>query len=158
MNSLPTFDQLLAVENEKALKDLGKIKDGKRAIGVNGIRKILYQGLFIESFKLKGRNSYANLFNYIQKLANKFNISDDDPHDGLFKSRAAKYVFALTQADTQLRRSLLGVESNLYRDQEKAKSWRNNIAMLIHPDKCSIPDAHLAFDKLDELYKSMTSE
>lgn len=159
MESIPTFGEVLAVDSEKELRKLGSVKSKNKAIAVNGIRKIIAEGLYVEKFSLKGHNSYANLFGYIQKLAKRINLgSMDSPTDGLFISAAARYIFALTRADTQLRRSLLGVESHFYRDKEAAKKWRNTILSLIHPDVCPLPEANRATSKLDDIYKGMTDE
>lgn len=163
MERIPTFGEVLSVNSEKELRALGSLKNKNKAIGVNGIRKVIAGGLFVEKFSLKGRNSYANLYAYIQKLSRKIsldgnhNITETDS-DGLFISTAGRYIFALTRADAQLRRNLLDVQSSYYRDKENAKKWRNKIANQIHPDKCNLPDSDRAYSKLDEIYKGMVDE
>lgn len=163
MEPLPTFEQLLAVNTEKELRKLGSTKNKSKAIGVNGLRRIIAQGIFVEKFSLKGPNSYANLLTFISNLSKRFNSvtslnSNTNDSDGFFISSPAKYIFALTQADTQLRRELLEVESSFFRSKEEAKKWRNDIAMIIHPDKCDLPNADRAYDKLDDIYKAMIGE
>lgn len=72
-----------------------------------------------------------------------------------FKSEAARIIYALLNLDGELRLKELGIDRSHYKDSNKAKKWRNEIAKLIHPDLCEHPQSSLATNKLTELFESM---
>lgn len=78
--------------------------------------------------------------------------------DLYFKSRIHRYIFALVELDGESRQRVLDINEALYNDKEKAKTWRDNIVKLIHPDCCKIEGADRAMSKLNELYSRMVSD
>lgn len=77
-------------------------------------------------------------------------------YDDFFKSETHKYLFALLYTDKKLRMKLLDISEELYENENAAKSWRNKILKLIHPDNCELEGAKEAIEKLNELYARMT--
>lgn len=78
--------------------------------------------------------------------------------DLYFVSEAHKLIFALLFIDKEIRMELLGIEEELYLDEEKAKEWYRRIAKIIHPDTCKIKGCEKAIMKLNELYTGMVKE
>lgn len=50
----------------------------------------------------------------------------------------------------------LNITSKLFKDKKEAKSWRDKISKLIHPDVCPHAKSSEAMMKLNELYQQMT--
>lgn len=75
--------------------------------------------------------------------------------DSYFVSEAHKLIFALLFTDKKIRMELLGIEEELYLNEEKAKEWHHRIAKIIHPDTCTIEGCEKAIMKLNELYSGM---
>lgn len=75
--------------------------------------------------------------------------------DLYFVSEAHKLIFALLFTDKGIRMELLGIEEELYLDEQKAKEWHHRIAKIIHPDTCKIEGCEKAIMKLNELYTGM---
>ena len=78
--------------------------------------------------------------------------------DEFFKSEEHRLIFALVFTDTYLRSDLLGITEDLYTDKQLAKAWRNSIIKKIHPDRCHIPGAKEAVEKLNAFYERMTED
>jgi hypothetical protein len=74
-----------------------------------------------------------------------------------FKSAEAELIYSIVKLDGQDRTKALNITGNHYRDAKKAKSWRNEIAAKIHPDKCAHPAAQTAISEITELYKLMVA-
>lgn len=73
-----------------------------------------------------------------------------------FKSEVDRIIYALLRLDGEQRLRELGVNKSHTRDLEKAKSWRNKLAKLIHPDVCKHPESVEASTELTNLYEQMT--
>ena len=94
-------------------------------------------------------------------LADKLNPPTVKPIDGYqsdyFKSAEAELIYLIVKLDGQDRTKALSITGNHYRDAKKAKSWRNEIAARIHPDKCAHPAAQTAIAEITEIYKLMVA-
>lgn len=122
-----------------------------------------------ERIKLKFHN-WETLFYAIQELkdfitkANGTISQKDDESEAesttslYFQSDAAQVIYALLELDGEQRLKELGIDKSCAKDLEKAKSWRNNLAKIIHPDVCKHPNASEASIKLTKLYKQMTGQ
>jgi hypothetical protein len=74
-----------------------------------------------------------------------------------FISPEAEIVYSITQLDGEQRLKALGINRTHYKDVKKAKDWRNNLAMKIHPDHCVHPHAAKAMDEITILYENMVA-
>lgn len=74
-----------------------------------------------------------------------------------FKSAEAELIYSIVKLDGEERTRALHITGNHYRDAKKAKSWRNEIAARIHPDKCTHRDAQTAIAEVTEMYKLMVA-
>ena len=72
-----------------------------------------------------------------------------------FVSPTAEIVYSIVKLDGEQRLKALGVNGSHFRDTDKAKKWRNDIAAKVHPDKCAHPQAATAMDEITALYKNM---
>jgi cell division protein FtsB len=72
-----------------------------------------------------------------------------------FVSPTAEIVYSIVKLDGEQRLKALGVNGSHFRDADKAKKWRNDIAAKVHPDKCAHPQAATAMDEITALYKNM---
>lgn len=105
------------------------------------------------AFKLKA-SSWAAL---VDKL-NPLTIAPINGYQSdYFKSAEAELIYSIVKLDGQDRTKALNITGNHYRDAKKAKSWRNEIAARIHPDKCAHPAAQTAISEITELYKLMVA-
>ena len=87
------------------------------------------------------------------QVSEEINPSDED--SVYFKSEAARIIYALVKLDGEPRLKELKIDRSYYRDGEKAKKWRNEIAKLIHPDRCNHQQSAVATHKLTELFSNM---
>ena len=78
--------------------------------------------------------------------------------DKYFKSEQHRYIFALIELDGENRAKILDITNDLYNDKDKARSWRDKIIKLIHPDVCSIEGTEKAMAKVNELYSRMVED
>jgi hypothetical protein len=74
-----------------------------------------------------------------------------------FVSSEAAIIYSVIELDGEPRLKALGINKTHYRDTKKAKEWRNNLAMQIHPDKCAHPLAGRAMDEVTAIYESMVA-
>jgi cell division protein FtsB len=74
-----------------------------------------------------------------------------------FISPEAEIVYNIVELDGEQRLKALGVNRTHYRDAKKAKEWRNNLAMKIHPDKCTHSFAARAMDEITAIYENMVA-
>ncbi|WP_310482596.1 hypothetical protein [Chamaesiphon sp. VAR_48_metabat_403] len=74
-----------------------------------------------------------------------------------FKSAEAELIYSIVKLDGEERTRALHITGSHYRDAKKAKSWRNEIAARIHPDKCTHRDAQTAISEVTEMYKLMVA-
>jgi hypothetical protein len=87
-----------------------------------------------------------------QQLATAQNTDSD-----YFVSPAAEIVYSIVKLDGEQRLKALGVNGSHYKDADKAKKWRNDLAAKVHPDKCAHPDADKAMNKVTAIYQNMVS-
>ena len=64
-------------------------------------------------------------------------------------------ISSLVNLDGKKRLDALRVTKKHYGKKTLAKTWRNDIAKLIHPDVCAHPLANQAMNQLNNLYESM---
>lgn len=154
MKASISLQEILNAHSIEELKKLGSL---------NQVRRTVNDGF---GFKVAGDGrGWKGYFSRIEKLREiaalvKTESSPTFSANGelFFKSKADKYLFALSELDGQHRMKLLGISQELYFDKNKARFWRNEIATLIHPDNNSHPQAAHAYSKLTELYHSMTED
>ena len=85
-----------------------------------------------------------------QQLIAAQNIESD-----YFVSPDAEIVYSIIKLDGEQRLKALGINRTHYKNSDKAKKWRNDLAMKIHPDKCAHPHAGKAMDEITALYDNM---
>jgi hypothetical protein len=136
---------ILEVKTLEELKEFGKLVE---------VRKIFREA--IKGLNYKGRvNSWANMFESVKEAAAlKEEVAFDDP---FFKSRAARLIFFLTQADGEMRMKELGVNRKHYTDRDYAKKWMTDLLKVIHPDVCRHPYAADATAEVNRIYEDMLS-
>lgn len=139
---------LLNVKSVDELKSIGKF---------NEVKKELKKEL--EGFKGIKWNSWDNLFKGIEAYKN-FNCKrkEDEKKENYFISKAAEYIFYLLELDGEARLEKLGITKMHFVSKDKAKNWRNNIAKIIHPDKCNHKMAREATAKLSKIYMELTGD
>jgi len=146
----------LQAKTLKELKDYGSFKDVRRNI----------QDFLGERLTLKAR-SWKDLLAVVEHIQGFTSCQPSHPLEPpeevgnsteaslYFKSEAARIIYALLKLDGEQRLNELGIDRSHYRDLDKAKKWRNEIAKLIHPDLCKHPQSNLATNKLTELFGNM---
>jgi hypothetical protein len=72
-----------------------------------------------------------------------------------FVSPQAEIVFSIIKLDGEQRLKALGINKSHYKNSDKAKKWRNELATKVHPDKCTHPHAARAMDEITALYENM---
>ena len=116
-----------------------------------------------KQFQLKAR-SWRDLLKAIKDLHRVLENEDQQeviiPNGSLtyFKCKADKIIFALLELEGEPRLKMLSANKSHYRDLEKARKWRNELAKIIHPDKCKHPKATLATNELNKLFNNMTNK
>lgn len=147
----------LETETLEDLKQLGSYRKMREEIK-NSLGNRIY-------FKARG---WADLWEVVQSIRQlklsgilpqkieqyQANVSDENLM--YFKSEADRIIYALLRLDGEQRLRELGVNKSHTRDLEKAKSWRNKLAKLIHPDVCKHPESVEASTELTNLYEQMT--
>lgn len=100
--------------------------------------------------------SWKGLYQFIIQFNKKFQKGKKEECDvEYFKSKADKYIFALCELDGENREKMLEITREHYSQLKLAKSWRNNIVKLIHPDHCKSKNAKEAIAKLNQIYERM---
>ncbi len=156
MEKAPTIQDILNVHSEEKLRSLGKLNDVRKTVNNTFGFKVPGKG--------RGWKGYYNRIVELQKLSQLFhkapiengNGSNGHSDDVYFKTKATKYIYALSELDGQQRMKELDIDEDYYYDKEKAREWRDHISKLIHPDINKHPLAETAHSKLNELYQSMT--
>lgn len=147
----------LKVKTIEDLKQLGSYRKMRHEIK-NSLGERIY-------FKAKSWEDLWEVVQSIRKLKlsgqllekleeSQANISDENLM--YFKSEVDRIIYALLRLDGEQRLRELGVNKSHTRDLEKAKSWRNRLAKIIHPDVCKHPESVEASTKLTQLYEQMT--
>lgn len=62
-------------------------------------------------------------------------------------------VTRILGADVDIPYDILGVNNNMSDDNMKKRYWK--LSLMVHPDKCTHPQAHQAFIKLNKAYKDL---
>ncbi|MEO0604275.1 MAG: hypothetical protein AAF211_22760 [Myxococcota bacterium] len=75
--------------------------------------------------------------------------------DAIFVSPAARAIFGLLELDGDAQFRLLGISVRHFRDRTLARTWRDGLARLVHPDRCEHPDAARAMGEVSEIYQAM---
>ena len=82
-------------------------------------------------------------------------IAAQNTDSDYFVSPTAEIVYSIVKLDGEQRLKALGINRTHYKNSDKAKKWRNDLAMKIHPDKCAHPHAGKAMDEITALYDNM---
>lgn len=147
----------LETETLEDLKQLGSYTKMRQEI-----KKSLGERIYFKA------RSWAELWEVVQSIR-KLKLSERLPHkieeyqanisnENLmyFKSEADRIIYALLRLNGEQKLIELGINKSHTRDLEKAKSWRNKLAKIIHPDVCKHPESVEASTKLTQLYEQMT--
>jgi cell division protein FtsB len=97
--------------------------------------------------KLKAENASLK-----QQLAAAQNTESD-----YFVSPDAEIVYSIIKLDGEQRLKALGINKSHFKDSDKAKKWRNDLAMKVHPDKCAHPHAAEAMEEITALFENMVA-
>jgi hypothetical protein len=111
------------------------------------IAKPTIKGLQAQITELK-----AEIETLKQQLTTAQNTDSD-----YFVSPTAEIVYNIVKLDGEQRLKALGINRSHYKDGDKAKKWRNDLAAKVHPDKCAHPQAATAMDEITALYKNMVA-
>jgi cell division protein FtsB len=87
-----------------------------------------------------------------QQLAIAQNTDSD-----YFVSPQAEIVYSIIKLDGEQRLKALGINKSHFKDANKAKKWRNDIAKKVHPDKCAHPQAAQAMDEITAIFENMVA-
>ncbi len=109
------------------------------------LAKPTINGLQAQITRLEAENSELK-----QQLAAAQNTDSD-----YFISPQAEIVFSIVKLDGEQRLKALGINKSHYKNPDKAKKWRNDLAIKVHPDKCAHPHAAKAMDEITALYDNM---
>ena len=98
--------------------------------------------------------SYDELYKVVAKLQYHW---DSLQKDAYFKNENSRYIFALLYMEPKARNSVIGLNSSLYDDKERAQKWYRQIAGKVHPDLNpeNQEDAGKAFEALRNIYQRM---
>lgn len=136
------------IETEEELKEYSN-----EVGGFIKLRNLVRNDLGINQNTFKGlKGLYLFIIQFNKKFQRRKEEEDDVEY---FKSNADKYIFALCELDGENREKLLGITREHYSKLKSAKSWRNNIVKLIHPDHCKSKNAKEAIAKLNQIYERM---
>lgn len=142
----------LNVKSVEELKKLGSFKDVCYAV------KQECKGMI----NIKGK-SWSDMYKSIEgfkELIEKMNIKEDKKQNEslYFNSLEAEYIFYLVELKEKERLSKLKATKKCYTNKKYARTWRNKIANIINPDKCSHVKAVKALAQLNKLYDEMVSD
>lgn len=141
--------------------DLAKLYAGKRSKDKNivemiNVRSNSWQGLYDKIIALREviNSVDSNYINSNNKTEFQVTARKSTSY---FNSLEAEYIFYLLELDGKQRADKLHITMKCYSDKAFAKSWRDSIAKIIHPDKCSNSRANDAISKLNQLYEEMVA-
>lgn len=97
---------------------------------------------------------WADLLAKLQAL----HVNDAAEEDLYFVSPAARVIFALLETETHTQNRQLGITRAHFRDRALARSWRDEVARLVHPDRCSHPHASRAMAEATKIYRFMVGQ
>ena len=72
-----------------------------------------------------------------------------------FKDKASEVIFYLTQADGGMRMNYLQITKRHYYSKDLAKTWRDGLMKIVHPDNCRHPLAGRAAAEVTRIYEDM---
>ncbi|MEN0067123.1 MAG: hypothetical protein AAGA48_33640 [Myxococcota bacterium] len=76
--------------------------------------------------------------------------------DGEFYvSREAEVIHALLHLNGELKERALGLSLRHFSNVKLAREWRDEMALLVHPDRCHRPDAAKAMAAVQRIYNRM---
>jgi FtsZ-binding cell division protein ZapB len=82
-------------------------------------------------------------------------IAAQNTESDYFVSPEAEIVYSIIKLDGEQRLKALGINKSHFKDSDKAKKWRNDLAMKVHPDKCAHPHAAEAMEEITALFENM---
>lgn len=150
----------LKVKDLEELKQLGTFNEVRKQIKLDGGKHIHITGRSwnelleaINGFKEKIEMLKINEHQSVE--VSKKRLDDHPSNSHYFTSLASEYIFYLTELDGELRMNKLKIKSTHFSDQRQAKSWRDKISKVIHPDICHHQQASEAMAQLNDLYHQM---
>jgi cell division protein FtsB len=84
-------------------------------------------------------------------------IAAQNTDSDYFVSPDAEIVYTIINLDGEQRLKALGINKSHFKDSDKAKKWRNDLAMKVHPDKCTHPHAARAMEEITALFENMVA-
>jgi hypothetical protein len=116
-------------------------------------------------------HSYKQLYEFINNCKKYFGekiqkLNQDDriaeieviPPDGIhhkdsyfFASEQHRLTYALIRLDKRQRLEMLGITDEHYEDPALIKKWFRDLSKYVHPDHNKLPDANLAWQKLEQI-------
>lgn len=156
----------LKVKSSEELKQLGKFNDiraeiknfGGKTIHVSGRSwEELFEAIkaFQEVLQKLGLSECKDIVNQVMISPSSENTDPTVNDRGYFTTQASEYIFYLTELDGESRMSKLGITASHFSNKKKAKTWRDQISKVIHPDVCKHVDASDAMAQLNDLYNQM---
>lgn len=133
--SLP---EILNAESIEDLKKIGSVSD-----------VLMTLNLAFKPFVLD-TDHYDDLLDAVRAIRESWPQQTSGP----FVSRQAEVIFYLTKTDGKLRKKLLEITDDHYRDRVLAKKWYRSIAQVIYADR--IGGDSVPFQILSKLYEEMT--
>lgn len=156
----------LHVKDLDELKKLGNFKEVRAEIKKFGGKTIHVSGrswkellVSIEDFQKAiqqlNLSECKNLVDEAMVSPSSENTNQTVSESGYFTAKASEYIFYLTELDGEARMNKLGITATHFSSKRKAKTWRDHISKVIHPDVCKHVHASDAMAQLNDLYNQM---
>lgn len=137
----------LHVKDLDELKKLGNFKEVRAEIKKFGGKTIHVSGrswkellVSIEDFQKAiqqlNLSECKNLVDEAMVSPSSENTNQTVSESGYFTTKASEYIFYLTELDGEARMNKLGITATHFSSKRKAKTWRDHISNVIHPDVC----------------------
>ncbi|MEN0064396.1 MAG: J domain-containing protein [Myxococcota bacterium] len=135
---------LLCVNTIEELKRFGRFREVKQELQAR-----LGAGVTVRA------RSWQKLLNTIRQVAAGCTPRPREGH--YFVSEATKAIFALLELHGDAQFSLLDITVRHFGDVALAKAWRDRLAKLVHPDRCTHPAATRAMAEVSAIYEAMVA-
>ncbi|MEM6929291.1 MAG: hypothetical protein AAF602_20300 [Myxococcota bacterium] len=129
----------------------GSVDDLKQ-LGTFREVKALFQARLGPGVKVRVR-SWRGLLDAVQHAVG--GCAPAPSPDAIFVSPAARAIFGLLELDGDAQFRLLGISVRHFRDRALARTWRDGLARLVHPDRCEHAGAARAMGEVTEIYQAM---
>ena len=156
----------LKVQNLEELRNLGNFNSVRKSIKKFGGKTIHVSGrsweelfesikAFQEVIQKLGLSECKDMVNQVMVNPSSENTDSTVNDRGYFTTQASEYIFYLTELDGEARMNKLGITATHFSSKRKAKTWRDHISKVIHPDVCKHVHASDAMAQLNDLYNQM---